>query len=56
MLGTEEPEPAGSVHLAAVKEQELLVAQELVLLGSEVREQLDAVVRQLPVVGAASAQ
>ena len=56
MLGTEEQEPAGSVHLAAVKGQERLVAQELALLGSEGQEQLDAVVRQLPVAGAASAQ
>ena len=56
MLGTEEQEPAGSVRLAAAKEQERLVAQELALLGSEGRGQLDAVVRKLPVAVAASAQ
>lgn len=56
MLGTEEQGFADTVQLAVAQGQELLVAQELVLLNSEGRERLDAVVRQLPVAGAASAQ
>ena len=56
VLGTEEQGFADTVQLAVAQGQELLVAQELVLLNSEGRERLDAVVRQLPVVGAASAQ